>query len=98
DQGILEGVARRLLTSGLFRNVKPLTQEVEGAVVIIFEVPDRPRIGETKFRGNRGYSEKKLLKEIGVKKHDPLNSYAAEESRRKIEELYHSGGYLKVNI
>jgi outer membrane protein insertion porin family len=44
------------------------------------------------------FSDKKLLKEIGVKKHDPLNAYAAEESRRKIEELYHTGGYPKATV
>jgi outer membrane protein insertion porin family len=98
DADILQGDVRRLVTSGLFRDVKTLLEPVEGGVVVIFQVAERPRIGEIKFLGNRGFSDKKLLKEIGVKKHDPLNSYAAEESRRKIEELYHSGGFPKATV
>jgi outer membrane protein insertion porin family len=33
-----------------------------------------------------------------VKKRDPLNSYAAEESRRKIEDLYHTSGYPNATV
>ena len=78
--------------------MKTYTEPVPGGVVVSFKVVERPRIGEIKFLGNRGISEKKLLKEIGVKKADPLNSYAAEESRRKIEELYRTSGYPKATV
>lgn len=98
DTDILQGDVRRLVTSGLFRDVKTYTEQVPGGIVVRFKVFERPRIGEIKFLGNRGYSDKKLLKEIGVKRHDPLNSYAAEESRRKIEELYHSNGFPKATV
>lgn len=98
DPDIVQGDIRRLLASGLFRDVKPFTQQVAGGVVVIYEVVERPRIREIKFLGNRGASDKKLLKEIGVKKGDPLNSYAAEESRRKIEEYYHTNGFPKATI
>lgn len=98
DPEILQADVRRLVTSGLFRDVKTYTEQVPGGVVVRFKVFERARIGEIKFLGNRGISDKKLLKEIGVKKHDPLNSYAAEESCRKIEELYRTSGYTKANV
>ena len=98
DADILQGDVRRLVTSGMFRDVKTYTEQVPGGVIVRFKVFERPRIGEIKFLGNHGYSDKKLTKEIGIKKHDPLNSYAADESRRKIEELYHTNGFPKATV
>lgn len=98
DPDLLQSDVRRLITSNLFRDVKTYTEQAPGGVIVRFKVFERPRIGEIKFLGNRGFSDKKLLKEIGVKKYDPLNSYAAEESRRKIEDLYHGGGYPKATV
>jgi outer membrane protein insertion porin family len=98
DPELLQADVRRLVTSGLFRDVKTYTEQAAGGVIVRFKVVERPRIGELKFLGNRGFSDKKLTKEIGLKKGDPLNSYAAEEARRKIEELYHTGGYPKATV
>jgi outer membrane protein insertion porin family len=98
DPDILQGDVRRLITSGLFRDVKTYTEQVPGGVIVRFKVFERPRIHEIKFLGNHGISDRKLTKEIGVKQKDPLNSYAAEESRRKIEDLYHSSGYPRASV
>lgn len=98
DPDLVQADVRRLVTSGLFREVKPLTQQTPAGVVVIFEVVERPRIGQIKFLGNRGFSDKKLTKEIGVKAGDPLNSYVAEESRRKLEEFYRRGGYPHATV
>jgi outer membrane protein insertion porin family len=98
DADVVQGDVRRLVTSGLFKDVKTYIEQAENGVAIIFEVFERPRIREIKFLGNHGFSDKKLKKEIGVKEKDPLNTYSAEESRRKIEELYHSGGFPKATV
>lgn len=98
DPEILQADVRRLTTSGLFREVKPGTQAVVGGVVVVFEVQERARVGKIKILGNRGLSDKKLLKEVGVKPGDPLNTYAAEEGRRKIEDLYQREGYPHSNV
>jgi outer membrane protein insertion porin family len=98
DADVVQGDVRRLVTSGLFKDVKTYIEQAEAGVVVIFEVYERPRIREIKFLGNRGFSDKKLKKEIGVKEKDPLNTYSADESRRKIEELYHTGGFPKATV
>lgn len=98
DPDLVQADVRRLVTSGLFKEVKPLTQQTPSGVVVIFEVVERPRIGQIKFLGNRGFSDKKLLKEIGVKAGDPLNTYMAQEARRKLEEFYHRGGYPQATV
>jgi len=98
DPEVVQADVRRLVTSGLFRDVKTKLRQEPGGVVVIFELEERPRIHEVKFLGNRGVSEKKLNKEIGAKAGDPLNTYLAEESRRKIEELYHHEGYPLASV
>jgi outer membrane protein insertion porin family len=98
DADIVQADVRRLVSTGMFRDVKASTQQMPEGVLVIFEVFERPRIREVRYIGNRGLSDKKLGKEIGVKKGDPLSSYAAEESRRKIEELYHQQGYPQATV
>src|SRR5262245_55593127 len=98
DPEVLQADVRRLITSGLFRDVKPKLQQVPGGVVVILELEERARIHEIKFVGHRGLQDKKLLKEIGVKKGDPLNAYSAEESRSKIEELYRHEGFPNATV
>lgn len=98
DADVVQADVRRLVSTGMFRDVKTSTQQMPEGVLVIFEVFERPRIREIKYIGNRGMSDKKLGKEIGVKKGDPLSSYAAEESRRKIEELYHQQGYPQATV
>src|SRR5262245_2329121 len=54
--------------------------------------------------GNRLYSDKKLLKLIGLPitssgiKGWRLNADSAEDSRNKIEQLYHQAGYLQAVV
>ena len=60
-------------------------------------------IYQAKFIGNRRYSDKILAKVIGLRntngiKGRRLNSNSAEDSRKKIEHLYHQAGYLKASI
>ena len=98
DPEVINGDVRRLVTSGLFRDVKTSWRQAEGGVVVIFHVEERPRIGQIKFLGNRGLSDKKLGKEIGLKVGEALNGYTAEESRRKLEELYRKEGYPQATV
>ena len=95
---VVQADVRRLVTSGLFRDVKTKLRQEPGGVVVIYELQERARIHEVLFLGNRGLSDKKLLKEINVKAGDPLNTYSAEESRRKIEELYWIEGYPQASV
>ena len=98
DPELLQGDVRRLLQTGLFRDVKTYTRQVPGGVVVTYEVFERPRINYLRHLGNRGMSEKKLIKEHGLKVGDPLNAFSSEEARRKIEELYRQDGYPNATV
>jgi outer membrane protein insertion porin family len=98
DSETVQADHRRLLQTGLFRDVTTKTQQVPGGVIVIFEVAERPRINYLRHLGNRGLSEKALIKEHGMKQGDPLNAFSTEEGRRKIEELYHRSGFPNATV
>ena len=98
DPELVQSDVRRLVTSGLFRDVRTYTRQVPEGVIVIYEIFERPRIKYIKHIGNRDIGEKKLAKEHGLKVGDALNSYSAEEGRRKIEELYHKQGHPKAQV
>ncbi len=98
DPELVQGDVRRLIASGLFRDVRTYTRPTPKGLVVIYEVVERPRIQYIRHLGNRGISEKKLIKEHGLKIGDALNAFSAEEARRKIEEMYLHQGYPKANV
>jgi outer membrane protein insertion porin family len=98
DPELVQADVRRLLQTGLFRDVTIKTRMVPGGVVVIYEFVERPRINYIRYVGNRQQSDKKLNKETGLKVGDPLNAYTAQEARRKIEELYHANGATNATV
>ena len=50
------------------------------------------------FIGNQYVTDKRLLKESGLKQGDALNIYTVQEARRKVEEYYRSKGYTKTVV
>jgi outer membrane protein insertion porin family len=98
DPEVVQGDVRRLVQTGLFRNVKTYTRQAAGGVAVTYEVFELPRINYLRHLGNRGIGEKTLIKEHGLKVGDPLNAFSSEEARRKIEELYHKSGFPNATV
>ncbi len=98
DPQIVQADVRRLASTGKFHDVRPYTENTPAGVVVTFEVFERPTIRYIKFVGNRGIQDKPLEKQDGLDIDDPLNRYAVEEARRKVEEFYRSKGYSKCQV
>jgi outer membrane protein insertion porin family len=98
DGETLQADKRRLTSSGLFREVRIYTQEAAEGMIVTFEVFERPTIRTIEFRGNRGITDRTLLKQCGLTVGDALNFYAIEEARRKVEDYYRSKGFPKAEI
>ena len=98
DPQIVQADVRRLASSGKFRDVRPYTQDTPSGVVVTFEVFERPSIRYIRFLGNRGITDKVLEKQDGLEAGDPLNRYAVDEARRKIEEFYRSKGFSQCQV
>ncbi len=98
DPELVQADVRRLVSTGLFRDVRTYTKQTPAGVVVTYEVVERPRVQYVRHLGNRGMSEKKLNKEHGIKVGDAINAYTTEEGRRRIEELYQRGGYPNAQV
>jgi outer membrane protein insertion porin family len=98
DPEVVQADKRRLAATGMFRDVRIYTQRSAAGVVVTFEVFERPTIRHIRFIGNRGFSDKSLLKESGLKTGEALNVYSVEEARRKVETLYQTKGYPKAQV
>lgn len=98
DPQQLEKDVAALHSTGRFANVIPHTKRTNDGVIVTFELIERPFIQYIEHLGNRGMSEKKLSKEHGLKKGDPLIPFNVKEGRRKVEELYHQNGFPKATV
>ena len=98
DPEVVQADVRRLAATGRFFDVKSYTQGTPEGVIVTFQVFERPTIQHIRFLGNRAISDKALEKQALLKQGDPLNRYAVEESRRKLEEFYQSKGYERAQV
>lgn len=98
DPETVQADVRRLVSTGLFRDVRTYTRETPAGMVVTYELFERPRVQYVRHLGNRAMSEKKLSKEHGIRVGDAINAYTTEEGRRKIQELYHRGGLPNTEV
>ena len=98
DPELLEEDKRTFAATGKFLDVQPKIQEVAGGVVVFFEVVERPLIGQVKYLGNKKVSEKALAKQTLLERGAPLDPYAVEDGRRKIEQYYRDRGHNDVEV
>lgn len=89
---------RKLISSGLFREVRISWQKVLEGVIVTFELLERPTIRYVVFRGDRMLGVKALQRESGLEVGDALNVYAVQEARRKVVDLYHRSGFHKAEV
>ena len=95
---VVEEDVRRLYHSRMFTDVNASTQRTPNGRIVIFEVHERPTLESIKYVGNHAIKRKQLAKQTGLKPGDPIDPYALEEGRRKLEEYYRSKGFSKVQI
>jgi Zn-dependent protease with chaperone function len=98
DVELLTEDVRRLNHTHRFVNVKTYTQQVAGGRIVIFDLLERPLLQEVKFVGCKEIHMRTLRKEADIKAGDPVDPFAIEEARRKLEEFYHGKGFTGARI
>ena len=83
---------------GVFAYVHSFRQRVQGGVVVIFQVAERPLLQDVIIVGNDTYLTSVLKKEAELKVGDAADPFAVENGRRKIEDYYQKKGYSKVRV
>ena len=67
-------------------------------MIVIFQVVERPTLEYVKFVGNQAVRTQTLRKKSELEKGQPLDPYAVEEARRRVEAYYHESGYNHIQI
>ncbi len=98
DEQLVQEDLRRLFATRKFHNVRVHRTREANGVHVVFEVLERPMMDQVLFIGNQYITDKKLLKESGLKAGDALNIYTVQEARRKVEEYYRSKGFGKTVV
>jgi outer membrane protein insertion porin family len=99
DPVIVKEDVRTLAGSRKFLDVKSQFQPVPGGMAVIFQVVERPTIAEpVTFVGNQGIRTQTLRKKAELEKGAPLDPYAVEEARRRVEQYYREQGYNHIQI
>ena len=92
DEQLVQEDLRRLYATKKFHNVRPHRTREGNGVHLVFEVLEKPMMDQVLFIGNQYITDKKLMKESGLKPGDALSIYSVQEARRKVEEYYRSKG------
>jgi len=71
--------------------------DTDAAFALVAEF-ERPTIASVRFIGNRGLDDKRLSKEASLEIGGSLNSYAVEDGRRRIQELYREKGFPHATV
>jgi outer membrane protein insertion porin family len=98
DPHLVEEDVRALASSRKFLDVKSQFQSVPGGIIVIFQVVERPTLEYVKFVGNQDVRTQTLRKKSELEKGQPLDPYAVEEARRRVEAYYHEKGYNHIQI
>jgi outer membrane protein insertion porin family len=98
DRDVVLGDVRRMAKSRLFEDVKAYYRQEPAGMVVIFYVTERPRIKYLRYVGNDKVKDKVLDEHTGLKRGAPIDTYAVEEGRRKMEDFYRQKGHSKVRI
>jgi len=98
DRTQVEEDVRKLLKSKLFINVEPRYERAaDGAVIVVVRVVERPTIRHVRMLGT-DKSKLTLAKHHGLKVGDPLDPYAVDEARSKLETWYHAKAYSQATV
>lgn len=89
---------RAVYRMGFFKDVNIETQDGPKGKIVIFNVSEKPSIGNISFRGNKEEKADDLLKESGIKLYSILNRSEVRQSINRLKEYYRQKGYYNVQI
>lgn len=98
DPKLIEDDVRALDGTRRFLDIKTRYQYVNGGLVVIFQVVEKPVMRYVKFIGMEGVKESKLKKEANLNVGDSMDPNKIEDARRTMETYYHDHGYPQAYV
>lgn len=96
----VEQDVRRLNGSGLVDSVRAQYQDAPNGQgrIVVYEVFERATIKSVNYVGNRKIKSKTLSKEAKLKAGGPLDPFAIEEARSRLEAYYKEKGFANARV
>ncbi|PHR94770.1 MAG: hypothetical protein COA78_31650 [Blastopirellula sp.] len=98
DPEMVQSDTRKLASSGMFRDVKPVTKKTPQGLILTFQLIERPTIQFIRFIGNESVPDKTLQKKSGLEPGTALNRFLVEEARSRLQEFYVTRGHGKATV
>ncbi|MCA9074839.1 MAG: BamA/TamA family outer membrane protein [Planctomycetaceae bacterium] len=89
---------RRLYDTRLFSSVRPIFNETEEGLVLVFRVVEKPIVRNVVFKGNKKIKTKVLEAETGLRTNAPFDVAINREAAQRIKQKYKEKGYLHVEV
>ena len=76
----------------------PFVNRTPTGVEITIDVVERNHVGEVKFVGNRGLTDRQLKKETGLEDGQPLDLHQIRMAKTRIEDFYKEKGFPRTQV
>ncbi len=98
DYEKLDKDLRDIYKMGFFKDVRIETEDGPKGKIVIFEVVEKPSIGEIVFEGNKKLDDDELTKEIGIRLYSILDYNKIKQSIERLKDVYRQKAYYNVEI
>ena len=76
----------------------PFIEQRDDGIIVTFDLEERTTVGKVDFIGNRGISDRTLLKESGLEDIGHLDVHRIRMAKTRIEDLYQERGYPRTQV
>ncbi len=98
DQDALDRDLRAVYRMGYFTDVSIELEEGSDGKIVVFQVQEKPSIGNIVFQGNDKFKDDDLMKEIGIRRYSIFNPTEVTQSVNRLREFYRQKGYYNIRI
>ena len=76
----------------------PFLEQTANGITVTFDIQEKTTVAEIKFIGNRGVSDRALLKESGLSEDAHLDVHRVRMAKTRIEEFYREKGFPRTQV
>lgn len=98
DQDVLDQDLRAVYRMGYFTDVSIEVEEATDGKVVVFNVQEKPSIGNIVFQGNDAIKDDDLMKEIGIRRYAIFNPSEVTQSVNRLREFYRQKGFFNISV
>ncbi len=98
DQDLLDQDLRAVYRMGYFTDVSIEMEDGADGKVVVFNIEEKPSIGNIVFNGNKAIKDDDLMKETGLRRYAIYNPSEVTQSVNRLREFYRQKGFHNIRI